>query len=351
MFIFSMFTLAAVTTIMSMNIVYAQLQPQQPIDRALRDLAARNPQAFWTKIPPSVHRPSAGSFGQITYFGITWTNRSKTSVSDRDFLLTGVEVLEDIYNNHANASEVVRHYQGPTVLMNPPGLNIAAVGRGVEPGLPITFNNAAMVLFTRWLVQAFPPYRWYEFNCEYGVVVAGKPVSFVVAKGQYTAFNLGAFKFTMVRQTRFGFRVRGTSITLNFFKYTPVRPLDPYRYLRIAHGVLYEIVKELSQSPADDHGVHAPNLGPWRLGATTITAHNPYLRMTWEMLAHALKGIYDFYDNYSTTLLQAIIVDDHLGYIGEIEVGHGYDEGGRNVTALEGGNLTANGGGNMAETA
>lgn len=143
----------------------------------------------------SADRPLRSTPGPVGYFGITWTNRSREVVSDRDFLLTAVEVVEDIYNNHGNASEVVTHYQGPAVLMNPNALDISAVGRGREPGLSITFNNAAMVLFTRWLVQVFGSHRWYEFYCEFGTVVEGKPVSFVVARGKYTALKLGIAKF------------------------------------------------------------------------------------------------------------------------------------------------------------
>ncbi|KAL8819076.1 MAG: hypothetical protein Q9223_002412 [Gallowayella weberi] len=193
MFIFSLVTLAALATIPSLHTVCAQRQLHQSPDGALRLFTAGNPRTLWTKINPPAGKRPGGAPGDISYFGITWTDRSKATVSDRDFLLTGVEVLEDIYYNRGkNASDVVIHYQGPTVLMNPPALNISAIGRGVEPDLQITFDTTAMVLFTRWLVQAFQPYKWYEFHCEYGVVVEGKPVTFVVAKGTYTALNLGA---------------------------------------------------------------------------------------------------------------------------------------------------------------
>lgn len=80
--------------------------------------------------------------------------------------------------------------------------------------------------------------------------------------------------------------------------------------------------------------MHAPNLGPWRLGALYITAHNPHLKLTWEILAHALRGVLDFYDNWGMMLLTAAILEQDLGYVGELRVGNGYQDVG-NGTAVE----------------
>ena len=53
--------------------------------------------------------------------------------------------------------------------------------------------------------------------------------------------------------------------------------------------------------------------------------------MTWEILAHALRGMLDFYDNWGTMLMRALIVDKNLGFVGEVKVGQGYFKG-ENVT-------------------
>ena len=56
--------------------------------------------------------------------------------------------------------------------------------------------------------------------------------------------------------------------------------------------------------------------------------------MTWEILAHTLRGMLDFYDNWGMMQLKALIVDKNLGFVGEVRVGMGYWKGG-NVTASE----------------
>ncbi|CAL8579205.1 hypothetical protein XPA_004956 [Xanthoria parietina] len=127
--------------------------------------------------------------------------------------------------------------------------------------------------------------------------------------------------------------VYGTQVKVALLNYLPVRRVDPARYLRVAHNALYDIIKQLSVAPAGDHRVHAPNLGPWRLGALYITAHNPHLKMTWEILAHALRGVLDFYDNWGMMLLTAAILEQDLGYVGELRVGNGYQDVG-NGTAV-----------------
>ena len=64
--------------------------------------------------------------------------------------------------------------------------------------------------------------------------------------------------------------------------------------------------------------------------------------MTWEILAHALRGMLDFYDNWGTMLMRALIVDKNLGFVGEVRVGQGY---------FKGENVTASGDNNVVETA
>lgn len=51
-----------------------------------------------------------------------------------------------------------------------------------------------------------------------------------------------------------------------------------------------------------------------------------------------MKGILEFYENFGTMYLQAVVVDSKLGYCGEVEVKFGLDErggmeGGGNETA------------------
>lgn len=55
--------------------------------------------------------------------------------------------------------------------------------------------------------------------------------------------------------------------------------------------------------------------------------------MTWEILAHALRGVLDFYDNWGMMLLTAAILEQDLGYVGELRVGNGYQDVG-NGTAV-----------------
>ncbi|KAL8998042.1 MAG: hypothetical protein Q9169_002810 [Polycauliona sp. 2 TL-2023] len=133
-------------------------------------------------------------------------------------------------------------------------------------------------------------------------------------------------------------KVYGTTVQVLFKDYLPVRRVDEERYLHIAHNVLYDIIKSLSAAPADDHRVHAPNLGPWRWGSVYVTMHNPELEMTWEIFAHAMRGMLDFFDNWGMMLARGLIVDDNLGFVGEIRVGRGFWDAG-NATAVESGNV------------
>ncbi|KAL8941798.1 MAG: hypothetical protein Q9216_002036 [Gyalolechia sp. 2 TL-2023] len=119
-------------------------------------------------------------------------------------------------------------------------------------------------------------------------------------------------------------RVSRTSITLIIDKYTPIRGLDESRFRYIAFDVEYSIVKQLIGAP-NDHTIHTPNL-LWRVGAPYMTAHNRNLEMTWEILAHSVGGILDFYDNFGTLQLTARVLDDRLGYVGDLEVGQGFGQ-------------------------
>ncbi|KAL8668421.1 MAG: hypothetical protein Q9168_006945 [Polycauliona sp. 1 TL-2023] len=134
-------------------------------------------------------------------------------------------------------------------------------------------------------------------------------------------------------------KVYGTTVQVIFKDYLPVKRVDSTRYLHVASNVQYDIIKKLSVAPANDHKVHAPNLGPWRYGPLYIAVHNPELEMTWEILAHTLRGILDFYDNWGMMLLTGLILDDNLGFLGEVKVGSGYLSA-ANVTAAENQNLT-----------
>ncbi|KAL8991991.1 MAG: hypothetical protein Q9188_007673, partial [Gyalolechia gomerana] len=75
----------------------------------------------------------------------------------------------------------------------------------------------------------------------------------------------------------------------------------------------------------NDHTIRTPNV-LWRLGPPFITANSRNLEMTWDILAHSLRGILDFYDNFLTMALTARVLDDTLGYVGDIEVGLGYGQ-------------------------
>lgn len=121
----------------------------------------------------------------IAYFGITPLNRSQDLTSYRVFLVPLIEVVEAIYRNRKNGSEPVTDYAWPNA---DTGLRIRAIGRGKEEGLPITFTNDAMVVFTRWLGQIYKPYQWTHFQCNFGWLVDGMIRGFAVAEGNYSSF-------------------------------------------------------------------------------------------------------------------------------------------------------------------
>lgn len=104
----------------------------------------------------------------VSSFGISFVERSEDLVSERDFLVTALQVLQHIYDTRDNRSEIVTNWVWD---LDPPSstpLNISAVGRGLEEGLPITFTNSAMVLFVRWLGQISRAHKWEIFRCHYG---------------------------------------------------------------------------------------------------------------------------------------------------------------------------------------
>ncbi|KAL8735427.1 MAG: hypothetical protein Q9166_000973 [cf. Caloplaca sp. 2 TL-2023] len=90
---------------------------------------------FWSK-PATVPHSLGGPLGFFT-IGINFIERSNVTVSDRLFLVSALWVVDDIYHNHNNHSEIVRNYKfGDVVPGDPPLLNISAVGRGLDPGSP-----------------------------------------------------------------------------------------------------------------------------------------------------------------------------------------------------------------------
>ncbi|KAL8707758.1 MAG: hypothetical protein Q9220_007278 [cf. Caloplaca sp. 1 TL-2023] len=126
--------------------------------------------------------------------------------------------------------------------------------------------------------------------------------------------------------------VPGTTISVILDKYQPVIPIEATRYLWILASAHYSIIKSILAAP-NDPIIHTPNL-EWHLGKPFISSNTREFKMTWEMLAHALQGIDNFYDNYGFMLLTATVLDHNLGWVGTIEVGSGY-KGPGNSTAVE----------------
>lgn len=141
----------------------------------------------------------------IVGIGVSVSEWSTQLVPDRNFRDTALFILEDIYNTRPNASEIVTAPYVYTVDGRPffpilTALNISAVGRGREAGLPITFDNAALVMFTRF-IGLFAPgidgpgndrraYAWCRFQCQLAWKREGEAVAhaWVVAEGNFTAF-------------------------------------------------------------------------------------------------------------------------------------------------------------------
>lgn len=123
-------------------------------------------------------------------FGIAWGEHTEEKIKDHNFLVTALEIMENIYEEHSNYDELVSNYAWGSDFGTPP-LNISAVGRGKDVGKPYTFNNGAMVLFIRWLGQTTPPFRRITFRC-YFTWLPGPgqvPQEFEVAEGIYTPWE------------------------------------------------------------------------------------------------------------------------------------------------------------------
>ncbi len=130
--------------------------------------------------------PFASAYPYPSSFGIKLLERSEELVPDRDFTVPLIEVVENIYNNRNNGSELVREYAWPN---NAIGLRIGAIQGGLEEGLPITFTNRLMVRYSRWLGQVYKPHKWTKFQCIYGWFINGKIHNFVIAEGNFTSFK------------------------------------------------------------------------------------------------------------------------------------------------------------------
>ncbi|KAL9014048.1 MAG: hypothetical protein Q9173_001298 [Seirophora scorigena] len=118
---------------------------------------------------------------EINGIGIGILESSAELVPDRKFLVTGLQVLEDIYSKHRNYDEVATNYVyttgGHDFVPNFEALNISVVGRGREAGLPITFDNGVLALFVRFLGQWTPrppgpafngqANRWCRIQCQF----------------------------------------------------------------------------------------------------------------------------------------------------------------------------------------
>ncbi|KAL8652058.1 MAG: hypothetical protein Q9210_002908 [Variospora velana] len=97
---------------------------------------------------------------EINGIGIGILEWSISLVPDRNFLVTTLHILNDIYDTRPNSTEVAPNYTYKTspddFTPNFTALNISAVGQGREVGLPITFDNGALALFVRFLGQMTP---------------------------------------------------------------------------------------------------------------------------------------------------------------------------------------------------
>ena len=129
----------------------------------------------------------------IRGFGTKIKEHSKELVSDRSYIMSALSLVEHIYDTNSNYTELVKNYQRKPHVQFPraASFNISAVGRGQEEGIPVTFNNDAMVLFIRWLAQTSDrnrTYRWATFDCVFNWRQPdGELQRFVVAEGNFTS--------------------------------------------------------------------------------------------------------------------------------------------------------------------
>lgn len=124
-------------------------------------------------------------------FGIAWGDHTQTRIKDHNFLVTALEIMENIYEEHSEYDELVSNYTWGADFGLPPPLNISAVDRGKEVGKPYTFSYGALVLFIRWLGQTTPPFQRIAFKC-YFTWLPGPgqvPQEFEVAEGVYTPWQ------------------------------------------------------------------------------------------------------------------------------------------------------------------
>ncbi|KAI4229658.1 MAG: hypothetical protein L6R36_000705 [Xanthoria steineri] len=162
---------------------YAQVQPNAAqLAKLARFETIGDSGISWSDEPV----PFASANPYPSSFGIKLLERSEELVPDRDFTVPLIEVVENIYNNRNNRSELVREYAWPNDAI---GLRIGAVQGGLEEGLPITFTNRLMVQYSRWLAQVYKPYKWTKFQCIYGWFINGKFHNFVIAEGNFTSFK------------------------------------------------------------------------------------------------------------------------------------------------------------------
>lgn len=123
-------------------------------------------------------------------------------VPDRNFLVSTLQALYDIFDTRPNSSELATNYIYKTALdefvPNFTVVNISAVGRAREVGLPITFDNGALALFMRFLGEMTPrpegpegegkAYKWVRFVCFFSWMRengTSEPVT--VAEGRFEA--------------------------------------------------------------------------------------------------------------------------------------------------------------------
>ncbi|KAL9018872.1 MAG: hypothetical protein Q9185_003843 [Variospora sp. 1 TL-2023] len=146
--------------------------------------------------------PSSRISPEITGIALGYPETSIELVPDRNFLVSNLQVLHDIYDTRPNSSELATSYIYKTVpdafVPNFTVVDISAVGRGREVGLPITFDNGALALFMRFVGEVTPrpsgpegegkAYKWVRFICQFSWRMEnGTDESFTVAEGRFEA--------------------------------------------------------------------------------------------------------------------------------------------------------------------
>ncbi|KAL8989178.1 MAG: hypothetical protein Q9177_001879 [Variospora cf. flavescens] len=116
---------------------------------------------FWAPQPFARGTESSSRISpEITGIAVGFPERSTELVPDRNLLVSTLLILHDIYDTRPNSSELATKYIYKTApddfVPNFTVVNISAVGRGREVGLPITFDNGALALFMRFLGEVTP---------------------------------------------------------------------------------------------------------------------------------------------------------------------------------------------------